>query len=57
MIDIACIQETWLSAESNVTTSIIKEAGYNITHMFRSNKRGAGVAILWKDKINSFKLD
>ena len=57
MIDIACVQETWLSTESNVTTSIIKEAGYNISHVFRSDKRGAGVAILWKEKLKSLKLD
>ena len=49
-VDIACIQETWLSSESSTTTSIIKQAGYNINHVFRNNKRGAGVAILWKEK-------
>ena len=54
-IDIACVQETWLSSESSVTTSIIKQAGYNISHVFRNEKRGAGVAILWKEKFKSFK--
>ena len=52
-IDIACIQETWLSSESNLITSIIKQAGFNIAHVFRSDKRGAGVAIIWKERLQS----
>ena len=54
-IDIACFQETWLSSETSTITSIIKEAGYNIEHVFRSDKRGAGVAIIWKTKFESLK--
>ena len=54
-IDISCLQETWFSSETNITTSIIKESGYNISHTFRSNKRGGGVAILWKSKLESLK--
>ena len=54
-IDIICLQETWLSSDINTTTSILKEAGYNLTHVFRSEKRGAGVAILWKNKLQSSK--
>ena len=54
-IDIACFQETWLSSETSVTTAIIKEAGYNIDHVFRTDKRGAGVAILSKKKFESLK--
>ena len=46
-IDIACITETWFSSESGVATFVIREAGYEIDHLFRS-KRGGGVAILWK---------
>ena len=53
-IDIACVQETWLSSENSVTTAIIKEAGYNIDHVFRT-KVGAGVAILSKKKFESLK--
>ena len=52
-IDIACIQETWLSSESNLITSIIKQAGFNICHVFRSEKRGAGVAIIWRERLQS----
>ena len=53
--DIICIQETWFSSETNTITSIIKQAGYNLTHVFRSEKRGAGIAILWKEKWQSLK--
>lgn len=52
--DIVCLQETWFSSETNAITSIIKQAGYNIDHVFRS-KVGAGVAILWKTKFQSLK--
>ena len=52
-IDIACIQETWFSSESNIITSIIKKAGYNISHVYRSDKVGAGVAIIWKNQLQS----
>ena len=49
-IDIAFITETWLSSESSVTTSAIREAGYEIDHVYRS-KRGGGVAMVWKPNI------
>ena len=54
-IDIACIQETWFTSESGTITSIIKQAGYNIVHFYRTNKVGAGVAILWKPKLEHLK--
>ena len=50
-VQVACITETWFSDESNVTTSTIKEAGYDIEHAYRS-KRGGGAAIIWKKNIN-----
>lgn len=50
-IDVACITETWLSDEGNVTTFALKEAGYEIEHAYRS-KRGGGAAILWKKNQN-----
>ena len=50
--DIACIQETWLSQEHSATTGIIKQAGYDITHVYR-DKRGAGVAVLHKHNLKS----
>lgn len=51
-IDLAFISETWFSTESNMSISILKEAGYSIVHYFRSYKRGAGVAIIWNDRVN-----
>lgn len=50
-IGIACIAETWFSGQSNTTTSIIKNSGYNISHNFRG-KRGGGVAIIWKKELD-----
>lgn len=43
--------ESWFSEESNVATSAIKEAGYEIEHVYRG-KRGAGAAIIWKKDLN-----
>ena len=43
--------ESWFSEESNVATSAIKEAGYEIEHVYR-DKRGAGAAIIWKKDLN-----
>ena len=50
-IDFACCSETWFSTLSNTTTSIIKNAGYNIVHNFRE-KRGGGVGIIWSNRIS-----
>ena len=50
-IDIALIQETWLSSENNVTTAKIKTAGFDVRHIFRE-KRGAGVAVLFRNSLN-----
>ena len=51
-VDIAPIQESWFSSENNVTTAKIKNAGYDIKHVFRE-KRGAGVAVLYKKGFSS----
>lgn len=50
-IDLACISETWFSSESNTTTSIIRNLGYNIVHNFRE-KVGGGVCVIWNSKLN-----
>ena len=55
-IEIAFICETWLSQDTSTVTAIIKQAGYQINHVYRE-KRGAGVAIIWKkDLENNFKI-
>lgn len=51
-IGFACISETWFSSQSNLTTSILKNSGYNIAHYFRE-KRGGGVGIIWNNTLNS----
>ena len=50
-VDVAFVTETWLSDERGTITSIIREAGYEIAHSYRS-KRGGGVAIIYKPNIN-----
>ena len=55
-IDIACISETWLSEEKSQITAIIKQHGFQIKHIYRE-KRGAGVAIIWKNSLEKlFKI-
>ena len=52
-IDIACLSETWFDAQKGRFTAQVKQAGYEICHANRDDKRGGGVAILYKDvKIN-----
>ena len=51
-IDLAFISETWFSSQSNMIIAILKDAGFNIVHYFRTDKRGAGVAIIWNNRIN-----
>ena len=50
-IDFAFISETWLSCQSNSTTSIIKSFGYEMLHNFRE-KRGGGVGIIWNTRMH-----
>ena len=50
-IGFGCFSETWFSSLSNITTSLIKAAGYNIVHAFRE-KRGGGVGIIWDNSLN-----
>ena len=47
-IDIAAICETWLTASSCPTTAIIKSYGYALIHSFRKDRKGGGVALLYK---------
>jgi hypothetical protein len=51
-VDLACVSETWFSSQSNTTTSILRNSGYNIVHNFRE-KRGGGVGIIWNSRLNS----
>ena len=50
-ISIACVVETWFDAETGPFSRQIKEAGYELHHAYREEKRGGGVAILYKKKM------
>ena len=43
---IACVTETWFDSKEGKFTATIKKAGFEITHAYRENKRGGGVAIM-----------
>ena len=51
-IDFGLFQETWFSSQSNATTAVIRNAGYNIVHNFRE-KRGGGVGIIYSNRISN----
>ena len=50
-IQIACIIETWFDAEKGTFTSTIKDEGYKILHSPRTDKRGGGTAIIYKENL------
>ena len=50
-IDIACLQETWLSPADKSTYAIFKEYGYKFKKKERSENRGGGLAILYKPNL------
>ena len=48
LIDFCFLTESWLKTQYNFVTSTLNEAGYQITHCVRANKKGGGVAIISK---------
>ena len=50
-IQIACITETWFDEDKGTFTSTIKSEGYEIIHSPRSEKRGGGTAIIYKNNL------
>lgn len=52
-IDICFLTESWLKSQNNNVTALLKEAGYNIYHFNRADKKGGGVAIITKLKYKS----
>ena len=52
-IEVACISETWFDSKNGKFTADIKEAGYEIVHGYREDKRGGGIAILYKKTLNA----
>lgn len=47
-VDIICLCETWFQSQKNTITAQLRDAGYNIFHQNRTDKKGGGVAILSK---------
>ena len=50
-ISIACICETWFDAQKGTFTKTIKDAGYDLIHANREDKRGGGVAIMFNKSL------
>ena len=51
-IGIACITETWFDRKNGPFTKTIRDAGFEINHAFRENKRGGGSAIIYKKELS-----
>ena len=52
-IEVAAVTETWFASQHNNSTAIIRDKGYYISHFNRDDRRGGGVALIYK---NTFKL-
>ena len=52
-LDLAALTETWFPSLHNSVTAQLDEAGYNIFHFVREQKKGGGVALVYK---KSFKV-
>ena len=53
--DFGFISETWLNADKNDVTALVKDKGYVLRHAIRKNRdkeSGGGVGILLKSSIN-----
>ena len=50
-VHIACITETWFDTQKGKFTAAIKEAGYQIVHAHREDKRGGGTAVIYKNNL------
>ena len=53
-IDAGAVTESWFASQHNHTTAVIRERGYCISHFNRDDRRGGGVALIFK---NIFKLN
>ena len=50
-IEIACVCESWFDSEKGVFSKTIKDAGLQLHHAFREQKKGGGVAIIYKNNL------
>ena len=51
-LDLAAITETWFSSHHNSVTADLNERGYTINHFVRDQKKGGGVALVYKKLFN-----
>ena len=47
-IGVACITESWFDTKVGLFSQKIKSRGYELHHAYREDKRGGGVAIMFK---------
>ena len=52
-IQVACVCETWFDAKNGKFTTSIKDAGFEIFHGHREEKRGGGTAIIYKKTLDA----
>ena len=50
--NLVCVNETWFSGKKGRFSHQIKEAGYMIYHSCREDKRGGGVAVIYKEGLD-----
>jgi len=55
--DLIAITETWLSDNDCAVCSEITPPGYKLFQCSRSDRRGGGTALLFRDNINVCKLE
>ena len=49
-IDFGFITESWMTSQNNNTSALLQEAGYNLYHYNRPDRKGGGVGIVSKSK-------
>ena len=55
--NIVCVNETWFNSKKGRFSHLIKEAGYLIYHSCREEKRGGGVAVIYKEGLDLKQID
>ena len=51
-IEVACICESWFDSKNGFFSKMIKDAGYELHHAHREDKRAGGVAIMYKKHLS-----
>ncbi len=56
-IDVFIITETWLKTDDDMKIAELKPSGYAFEHVPRENRRGGGIAIVYKSSIRLKKFE